>query len=539
MRLKALSPQQAVVNALFIGAGLMTLMPIVALLIYAQNTFSSDIWQHIKEYLLLEVLQNTAYLMLGVGVTTLIIGISLAYCIANFDFLGRRYWNWALLLPVAFPGFVLGFVYIGLLDYSGPVQSFARNQGWGWAQSDFLQIRSLWGACLSLGMSLFPYIYLLARNAFMQQGLRAQEGAASLGLNRWQAFYRINLPLARPAIIAGLILVWMETLADFGTVSLFTLPTFTTTLYKAWFSFFSIETAAQLAVLMLSFLAILWFAWLWAAQKQATYSMGHTQKQQRKRLTGWKSFALAAYCGLILSIAAIIPAGQLLIWVISAWQESFNAQFGEYVWHSALLGGLSALYICSISLFLVMQTRWHPSPWRKGWLRLASLGYAIPGAVLAVGIFVPFTHVSDYFGSQFGWVWSGTGLLALILGMGIRLLNVGLQPIESAADKIPPQQQDAAAMLGLNRRRSFFKVILPQLRLGLITAAVLASIDTMKEMPLTLMLRPSGWDTLTTRIFEFTSEGQWELAALPALTIVLLGALPVLLLNGGSKNSKF
>jgi len=520
--------------------GLITLLPIgvvMSYLIYPE----SAIWQHLWAYVLPEIISNTAILLLGTGVVSAALGIALAWLTACHEFPLRRFFNWALILPLAMPAYVTAFVDIGLFDFTGPVQTFIRHHfGEGiW----FPPIRSTPGVIMVMSLSLYPYVYLLCRNAFLSQGARITEAGQLLGLTRNKAFWRLALPMARPWIVGGVIVVLMETLADFGTMSVFNFDTFTTAIYKSWFGLFSLSAAAQLA----SLLVIVVFGLLIAEQYFAGRKRYHTPlKNMSPRFTlhGRTKWLALIFCSSILLFAFILPLLQLIYWSAQVFTQDFDERYPQFIWHTVLLASVSAGLVVAAALCLALTARTYPNRWFKAWGRLATLGYAVPGSVLAVGIFIPVaaadTYLINFFNAQFGWqghssFLRGT-LFIMLLALMVRFMAPGFNSIETGLQRITKNQEDAAKGMGLFGWQLLRRIHLPLLKTSLFSAALLVFVDTMKEMPITLMTRPFGWDTLAVRVFEMTSEGQWDRAALPALGIVLVGLLPVFLLSRHQEN---
>jgi iron(III) transport system permease protein len=508
------------------------------LLVVASSLLHPDreVWTHLVENVLGELIRNTILLALGVGAASALLGTSLAWLTAVCDFPGRRFFSWALMLPLAVPAYVTGFVLVGLLDFTGPIQTALR--AW-FGPISLPPIRSGGGVVAAMALALYPYVYLLARNAFLSQGKRALEAGQSLGLDRTQGFLRIALPMARPWIAGGIALVMMETLADFGTVAVFNYDTFTTGIYKAWYSLFSLPAAAQLA----SLLVIIVFVVLVLEQRMRA-GMRYTQAgrggQAREliALNGWQRWLAFAYCTLVFAAAFAIPVGQLMLWASGVLEQDLDARYLGYLWHSLLLGTLTALLVAGCALLLAYARRRHPDAAMGLLVRFSTLGYALPGAVLAIGIYLPIAWfdngyialMRDVFGQQAGPLLGGT-LLAMLSAYLVRFLAVAHEPLGAAMQRITPNMDEAARSFGLNPRQVLARVHLPMLRGGAFTAMLLVFVDVMKEMPITLMTRPFGWDTLATRIFEMTSEGEWERAALPAVALLLAGLIPVILLS--------
>jgi iron(III) transport system permease protein len=495
---------------------------------------ASDVWQHLVETTLPALLSNTFWLALGVACGVTLLGVSLAWFTAVCEFPGRKFFSWALLLPLAIPAYVTAFVALGLFDYIGPVQTALR----AWLGPDlfwFPNVRGRAGVTVVMILAFYPYVYLLARNAFLTQGKRSLEAAQTLGFNRTQGFFRLALPMARPWIAGGLMLALMETLADFGTVAVFNYDTFTTAIYKAWFAMFSLSAASQLA----SLLIVIVFALIIIEQQLRSRTRYAEIKQSARAdrilLAGWRAWLIAGFALGTLFFAFLLPVIQLSIWAADVFVRDFDQRYLEFLWHSLLVSGLAALLTCSVALLLVYATRRHPDAITRAAVRISTIGYALPGAVLAVGIFIPLAWVDNWlsemaaelFHMETGLLIQGT-LAAMLIAYVTRFLAVSHSPIDSAMQRITGSIDEAAMSLGLSGWSIMRRVHLPMLKGGLFTAATLVFVDVMKEMPITLMTRPFGWDTLAVRIFEMTSEGQWEQAALPAVTLVLAGLLPIL-----------
>jgi iron(III) transport system permease protein len=386
-------------------------------------------------------------------------------------------------------------------------------------------------------LAFYPYVYLLARNAFITQGKRSLEVAQSLGFNRTQGFFKLSLPMARPWIAGGVMLALMETLADFGTVAVFNYDTFTTAIYKAWFGMFSLSAASQLA----SVLIVIVFAVI-VIEQQLRSGMRYAETRQSARiqripLSGWRAWSITALAAGTLFLAFVLPVSQLGIWAAEVFARDFDQRYLEFLWHSLLLSAVAAVLTCGVALLMVYAARRHPDRVTRAAVRISTIGYALPGAVLAVGIFIPVAWLDNrlseialqLFDLQGGLMVQGT-LATMLIAYMTRFLAVSHSPIDSAMHRITPSIDEAARGLGLTGWATLQRVHLPILKGGIFTAASLVFVDVMKEMPITLMTRPFGWDTLAVRIFEMTSEGEWEQAALPAVTLVLAGLLPIIFL---------
>lgn len=526
-------------GALFaLPIALLTAIPLAVVAAYFISP-QPEVWAHLGTYVLPRVLLNTGLLLVTVSLGVLAVGVPLAWLTAACEFPGRRFFSWALMLPLAIPAYVLAFVQIGIFDYAGPVQTLARE--WFGSSRAFPNVRSGLGAVtIVLVMAFYPYVYLLTRNAFRTQGRRALEAAQTLGLTRRQAFFKVALPMARPWIIGGLTLVLMETLADFGAVAVFNYDTFTTAIYKSWFGLFNLPAAAQLASLLVMFVLVL------AAFEQRL--RGRRQYQvtsaysPRIELTGkWRVIA-PLICTLVLTAAFIIPVTQLIIWTMEVWREDLDARYWGFVWNSLQLALAAATTAIVLALILAWVRRNYADRVSRCAIRLSTLGYAVPGTVLAVGVFIPIAWLDERLvnlarltGFSGYEILKGT-LVTMMLALVARFLAVAFHASDSAMQRISRSQEDAARSLGLNLLQILRRLYLPLLRPGLLAGFLLVFVDVLKEMPITLMTRSFGWDTLSVRIFQLTSESMWERAALPALFIVIVGLLPVMLIVRQTEN---
>lgn len=495
----------------------------------------ADIWKHISEYLLRDLLINTAVLAVGVLSLTAALGVSLAWLTAVYDYPGRKLFSWALLLPMAVPAYVMAFVFLGVFDFAGPVQKALR--AWWPGHFSPIDVRSGPGIIVVLSLGLYPYVYLLTRGAFLTQGRKAMEAARSLGCKPLRAFFRVALPMARPWIASGLMLVLMETLADFGAVSIFNYDTFTTAIYKAWFGLFSLDAAAQLS----SLLVVLALAVMLTEQKMRSrmryFQTGRLSlEDHRIPLKGGIAWTASFVCGFVFVLAFILPFLWLIAWGLEAVQNHQGNFYLDEIVNSLVLASGGALMIGLSALVMAYTARRHDDPMTHSALRIATLGYALPGTVLAVGLFAGFTWVDLAVSGVLGIESVLQGSLAMLfIGYGIRFLAVGYHPVNSAMLRITPSIDEAAQSVGVRGVKMLWRVHVPILKSGLLTALLLGFVDIMKEMPITLMIRPFGWDTLAVKIYELTSEGEWERAAIPAVVLVLCGLIPVVLLVTNSE----
>ncbi|MCV6636841.1 iron ABC transporter permease [Candidatus Albibeggiatoa sp. nov. NOAA] len=500
----------------------------------------NDNWQHLVNTVLSRYVNNSLWLMLGVAVGSLIIGVSSAWLTSMCEFPGRKWFEWSLLLPLAMPAYIIAYTYTGLLDFAGPVQTTIRDTfGWRYGDYWFPEIRSLGGAITMLSLVLYPYIYLLARAAFLQQSTCVLEVSRSLGNGAWRTFFQVALPLARPAIIAGLSLVLMETLADYGTVQYFGVDTFTTGIFRTWFGLDDVSTAAQLAALLMVFVFALILLER-GSRRQARYD--HTSNRHgelpRYQLHGIKALIAWFSCFLPLFLGFLLPSGQLSVWAWQTYEHMVDAQFLQLVTNTLLLAGLTAFIALLLALFMAYGKRLYPVWLVRSAVRLAALGYAVPGTVIAVGVIIPLAVIDNsidgwfraYFNMSTGLLFSGT-LVALVFAYLVRFLAVSIQTVEAGLDKIKPSMGEAARSLGYRPSEILRRIHIPILRGSLLTAILLVFVDVMKELPATLILRPFNFNTLAVRAYELASDERLADASTAALAIVLAGIIPVILLS--------
>lgn len=534
-------------SSLFIGTLALLLALPVLVVLGSVLVPASEVWRHLASSVLPDYVANSLLLMLGVGTGTLLIGVGTAWLTTLCRFPGRRLFEWALLLPMAMPAYIIAYTYTGLLDYAGPVQTLLRDwTGWGYGDYWFPAIRSLPGAVLMLSLVLYPYVYLLARAAFLSQSVAVLEVGRTLGNGPWGTFWRVALPLARPAIVAGVTLALMETLADYGTVQYFGVATFTTGIFRVWLGQGEPAAAAQLAALLLVFVLTLILVER-GSRRQARYH--HTAQRhqpiRRYHLHGWGAFGALFVCLLPLLFGFLVPAGQLAVWSWTRAETGFDARFLSLTLNSLSLAGGAALLALAVALLLAYARRLVPTSLVRSSVRLAGMGYAVPGAVIAIGVMLPFAWLDNAldawmratFGISTGLLLSGT-LFALLFAYLARFLSVSLQTVESGLTRIRPAMDEAARSLGLRPAQVLWRVHVPLLRGSLLTALLLVFVDVIKELPATLALRPFNFDTLAVRAYELASDERLADAGPTALTIVLAGLVPVVLLSRSIARSR-
>ncbi len=501
---------------------------------------AGEIWRHLAETVLADYLTNSGLLVAGVGIGVLSIGIPAAWMVTAYEFPGRRFFEWALLLPLAFPAYIIAYTYTGLLEFAGPVQGLMRGL-FGWSAGDyrFPEVRSLGGAVVMLSLVLYPYVYMMARASFVAQSLSVLEAGRVLGAGPLKVFVSIALPMARPAVVTGLSLALMETLADYGTVQYFGIATFTTGIFRTWYGLNDSAAAAQLAALLMSFVFFLILVEQHSRRRLRFFqTAGRYRHLDRVATRGWWSLLLFILCLIPLAFGFLIPAAQLIIWAFSIAEETLDQRFLALVGNSLLLALSASLLTLLLALFLGYGRRLHPSRSVNFAVRLSAMGYAIPGTVIAVGVMLPFAWLDnnidrwmqEFLGISSGLLLSGT-LFILLFAYAVRFLAVSLQSVESGLARVTPNMDDAARSLGLPPGGVLLKVHLPIVRGALFTALLLVFVDVLKELPATLILRPFNFNTLAVRAFELASDERLADSSVAALSIVAVGVIPVVLLS--------
>ena len=502
---------------------------------------SDGIWGHLVSTVLAEYIGNTLWLMFGVGAGTIVIGTSTAWLVTMYRFPGRRILSWALLLPFAVPSYVLAFVLTDQLEYAGNVQG-ALREVFGWTSARdywFPEIRSLGGAATVLSLVLYPYVYLLARSAFIEQSFGLYEASRTLGRSSAASFFAVAMPLARPAIAAGVALALMETVNEFGTIDYFAVPTLTAGVFDVWLNMDSTAGAAQIASILVIFALVL-VTIERTSRRSYRYHNTTTRVQALPEypLSRGRSIAALVWCATPVTFGFVLPALVLGGYAIEFYAETFEAAYFDYVRNSLMLAAWAAAVIAGASIALSYGVRLSAHRAVRWLAEFAAIGYAVPGAVLAIGIMVPlgyFDNVIDaaswtLLGIPLGLVIGGSAA-ALVIGYAVRFLALGYRTVESGLTRITPNIEGAARTLGASPGRSLIRVHVPIMRSSVITAALLVFVDTMKELPMTLILRPFNFDTLATFVFQYASDELLEEAALGALTIVAAGIIPVVLMS--------
>lgn len=524
-------------------AGIVCLPLLVVIAAFFVGIFSPeqrDVLSHLWDTVIGLYARNSLILLAGVGTLVFIIGVSTAWLTTACNFPGVKWLRWALLLPLAMPAYITAYTYTGMLSFEGSVQGWMRTTfemtyGDYW----FPEIRSLWGAVLILSLVFFPYVYLITRAAFIEQSSAAMEAGRTLGLGPWASFYRIALPMARPAIATGVTLALMETLADYGTVYYFGIPTFTTGIFRTWYGMGDQIGALQLASILLSFVVVLMVVERVSRARSRYHGAGRTASRAKPhQLSGFKAGLAFMACFMPVLLGFLLPAGQLLYWSIERYEIWLQPSFWSLVSNTVTLAVIAAVVTVLVALWLCYGKRRLPLPLVRSSVGMATLGYAIPGVVIAVGVMVPLAWL-DHRVIQFsewifnynpGLIFSGT-IVALIFAYMVRFLSISIQTVDSGLSQIRHSMDESARVLGLSPREVLKRIHFPLLRTSILTASILVFVDVLKELPATLVLRPFNFNTLAVRAYELAGDERLADAGPPALMIVMAGLIPVILLS--------
>lgn len=514
-------------------------LPILAIVFLSLRP-QENIWPHLLNTVLPGYIWQTLELMVGVGFLTFVIGTATAWVVTMYEFPLRRILQWGCFMPLAMPSYIVSYTYVDFLNYAGPVQTWLRGAA-GWATPGdyyFPEIRSMAGAIFVLSMVLYPYVFMTARASFLRQPVSQLEVARTLGKTTWGAFFAVALPQARPAIVVGITLALMECLNDIAAVGFFGVRTLTLGIYTTWLGQGNIGGAAQLAGVL--FIFVLGLSWVERHARSQQPSSRQTPQQaasRRPSLTGWRGIGALLICLAPVFFGFILPGLILLKFAFEQFSNSFSAPYFIAAWHSLVLSGLAGIVVVGLGLILAYAYRARRTLGIRLVIRLASIGYAIPGTVLGIGVLIPFAAFDNgldaflraSFGISTGLLLSGT-VIAVVFAYSVRFLAISFGSLESGLEKVTPNLTAAARTLGRTPFKTMIEVDLPILRPALVTAALLVFVDCMKELPATLILRPFDFDTLATLVFTLTSLDQLEQSAAPALTIVAAGLIPIILL---------
>ncbi|EKO3514333.1 iron ABC transporter permease [Vibrio fluvialis] len=514
-------------------------LPILAIFLTAIGQ-TDDVFAHLMSTVMPTYAFNTVVLTLSVMALALLFGIPSAWLMAMCRLPGEKVLQWALVLPLAIPGYIVGYIFTGWFDYAGPIQIWLREQtGWMAGEYYFPDIRSLAGASIVLALVLYPYVYLMCRAAFMEQNVSLLQSARLLKCSPWESFRRISLQLVRPSIAVALSLVAMETVGDFGTVSYFAVNTLTTAVYDTWMNYSNLTAAAKISAVMLVIVLLLLSAERYSRRRQKLYqSQFNSHEDFRYALRGWKKWLALLWCWGLVCVAFIFPLLQLLSYAYTYFEQSWTAEFREYALNSLQVSLSAAVIGVAVALVVNFYSRLKSNRVSVALMRLSSMGYAVPGTVLAIGVMVPvltLDHAVNDVAKAMQWgrpglIFSGT-MFAIIFALIVRFSAVAIGSIESSLNKISPSLDMAARTMGCQANAMLWRIHLPLVRRGALIAGLLVFIESMKELNAALLLRPFNFETLATYVYNYASDEHLELAALPAVLLVLVGLIPLVVVN--------
>ncbi len=519
-------------------------LPIYTLFFKLFEETTDSVWGHLVNTVLTDYIINSIGLVIVVSILTLLMGISSAWIVSTTNIPFRRQFEWMLILPLAIPTYIAAYTYAGIFDYTGPIQVFLRDIGF--SDLVYIDIMNFWGVAIVMALVLFPYVYVVARSTFMSQSATLLEASRILGSSSWRTFFKIALPISRPAIIGGLSLVMMEVLNDYGAVKYYGISTFTTGIFRAWFSFGDPNSAINLSGILMAFIFIMIMVERLQRGK-VKFDEGARIGRQLKRyqLKGWKKFFAWMVCFIPLFLGFIAPVFQLILWSFQTIKKIIDFEFLILMANSFGLALLAAVLCISFSVIILFAVKVNKNRLFSLLAKFAALGYSIPGAVIAIGIMIPLLGLDkflistwqDSFNMKIGLIFSGT-IFALTFAYIVRFLTVSLNPIEAAFKKTGNSIDEASYSLGAGSFKTLIKVNLPLIRSALFSGGILVFVDILKELPLTLILRPFNFHTLATKAYELASDELIAESATPSLIIIVIGTIPIIILNRLMKNTK-
>lgn len=516
--------------------GLLIFLPILFIIIPAL-TKPNENWNHIQTFLLPEIVQNSLVLLVGSAFLTGFIGITLAWIISVYDFPWRRFFSWALIMPLAIPTYIGAYTYHGMLNYTGIVQTTLRNQFDITLQPEALDIMNRPGAIFIFTLFLYPYVYTLTRTFFQRQATSLLENARVLGRKPWEVFLRVALPLSRTALVGGITLVCLEVLNDYGVSKYFGIQTFTTAIFQTWFAMGDLQTAIQLAVtLMATVLFCLLLERILRGRMQYSATTTKTRILSPQRLTGVKKWGAFTLCLVVFLVAFFLPLIQLIYWTYLAWEEMLNPEFYQLVWSSVWISAVGALLIVILSFVIANFRRLERNRWVNLLTQIVLLGYSIPGAVIAIAVISFFLAIDKQLVGVNNWLSLdpplvlSTTIIMLLFAHVIRFLAIGYQPIDTGFEKLGNRYTEASRTLGMSSFQTFWRIDLPLVRGAMVSGAILAFIDILKELPLTLLLQPFNFYTLSTKAFQFAKDEMIHEAAFSSILMILISAIAIWIL---------
>ena len=524
----------AILSTLFI---LMIVIPNINVIAHLFSEPNEN-WYHIKEFLLKDYMINTVIICIFTGLLTMILGTSLAWLVSAYEFPMRKFFRWALILPLSIPPYIAAYTYAGMLSYTGFIQTFLRNNLNTEINQKYFDIMSIPGAIFIFTIFLLPYVYMVVRSYLEKQSASLIENARLLGENAIGVFFRVVIPISRIVIVSGVTLVILEVLSDYGVVSYFGISTFSTAIFKSWFSMSDVTSAIRLAaILLIAVFTVMNVEKL--SRRRKKYSSTNTKMRplSRKKLNKFYGMLAFLYCAVILSLGFIIPTVQLLKWALMSYSKVLNLDFLTLIYNSLWVAVVSSLLIVIMSVIIANYTRINDNVLSKLYSKLTLLGYSIPGAVIAITMVIFFVDLDN----SLGWLYKmfnpnaptlvlSMSLVMLIFAYLVRFLAVGYQGIEGGFEKVGKKFYEASRTLGYSRTKTFLLIDLPMIAPSILAAFSLVFVDIVKELPLALLLRPFNFHTLSTKVFEYANDEMIIEASIPSLIIILLSFMTILVL---------
>ena len=518
---------------------LIFITPVILVLSSLFNGYS-DNWFHLYNYVLSEYIINSIFLILGVSFFVVLIGILSSWLVTNYDFFGKSFFEWALILPLAVPPYILAYTFTEIFDTYGSANTLLSNIFlFDEKKVFFPSVRNIYGAIAVFSFTLYPYVYLVSRMAFVNQSISIIEAGRILGLSRVGAFFKLSIPLIRPAIFAGLALVIMETLSDFGAVEHFAIATFTTGIFRTWFGMYDLNTAMQLASLLLIFVTVFLVIERISRRKASFVSSNSLYKKYDIiKLRGYKNFFAMLFCFTPIFMGFILPITELLNWTINYKLDFFNIDFLESSFNSLLLAIIAALLCTMISFLINFSTRFQGNKFLSSLSSTLMLGYAVPGLILAIGITQLLTFLDNYIEFfKFNFILTGS-LIGLIIAYIIKSYALSNSTIEASFQRVSSSLDDVSKTLNISGFKLMYKIHFPLVKTGLLTSILLVGSEVIKELPATLILRPFNFETLAVSAYNYASEERMYEAAAPSIAIVIIGLIPIIILSRMIKSSR-
>ncbi len=509
-------------NFISIAISILLLFPI-AIIFYQLLSPAGENWQHVAQYNLPDYLSNTLFLLAGVGFSTAIIGVGTAWLVTQYDFFGKKQFEWLLVMPMAVPTYIMAYSYTGIsssIAHAGNIP---------------FDIRNMAGLIFILSFLLYPYVYLVCKASFSLQNASALEASRTMGKGAWQTFYKIALPLSRPAIAGGVSLVMMELLNDYGAVKHFGVDTVTSGIFRTWFSMGDMNTAIRICAIALVMILVFLVAEKIQRGKSSVYESAKIhQRKMLKKATLWKSLLFFLCCGIPVLLGFLLPVFQVIYWTAITAVDVWNMKFAEALFNTFSVGLLAAFLCVFVAVLFTFSKNWSPNIINNIFTKLSTTGYAVPGAVIAIGVLVAALYIdkniTPYIGLEYGY-FVNYSIIFLVFAYTVRFIALPNNALDAGFKKLSPQVTAASRTMGKNSFSTLFKVHLPMVKNALAVAFLLAFVEVIKELPLTLILRPFDYNTLATRCFELAGDERIAESANYALVIIFSGMIPIFLLN--------